>query len=204
VVIFASGVSDSLETRTSAFQRERHLLQRTRAAHPDALIGYFGTCSGHDPDRRDTPYVRHKLEMESHLAGSPHPWLVLRLPLAVGPGQRGPTLACYLRERIARGEPFDVWARSTRYPIDVEDVIRIAVRLIGDRSNWNRIIEIAFSVLDFVHAMERILGKKAKYELVGKGAHYDLHCPVVARLAGQLNLDFSEEYLHKVLRNYFA
>lgn len=207
VVIFASGVSDSLETRAAAFQRERELLTRTRAAHPRALLVYFGTCSVHDPDRRDTPYVRHKLGMESLLAGLPGPWLVLRLPLALGPGHRGRTLACYLRERIASGEAFEVWARATRYPIDVEDVVRIAARLIGERSNWNSTIEVAlraYPVLEFVRAMEGILGRKANYRLIDKGAHYALHCPAVERLAGELRLDLSEDYLPKVVRKYFA
>jgi nucleoside-diphosphate-sugar epimerase len=207
VMIFASGVSDSLETRPAAFQRERELLLRTRAAHPEALLVYFGTCSVHDPDRRATAYVRHKLEMESLIAASPHPWLVLRLPLALGPGHRGRTLACYLRERIAGGEAFEVWTGSTRYPIDVEDVVRIAARLIGERSGWNRIVEVAlraYPVLDFVRAMERILGRKAQYKLVEKGAHYELRCPEVERLAGELGLDFSDHYLQKVLRKYFA
>ena len=134
VVIFASGVSDSLETDAAAFQRERDLLLRTRAAYPRALLVYFGTCSVYDPDRRDTPYVRHKLEMESFLEASPGPWLVLRLPLALGHGHRGHTLGRFLYEHIQRGETFEVWAGSTRYPIDVEDVLRIAKRLTSGQS----------------------------------------------------------------------
>jgi nucleoside-diphosphate-sugar epimerase len=207
VLIFASGVSDSLETRPSAFQRERDLLTRTRAAHPDALLVYFGTCSVHDPDRRDTPYVHHKLEMESLLARSPHPWLVLRLPLAIGPQDRSPTLANFLYQRVMRGEPFEVWARSTRYPIDVDDVLRIATRLIHDRSNANRVIDMAlrpFSVLDFVHSMERITGKPARYTLVPIGSHYEVNSPEVAHLARELNLDLSAGYLERVLRKYFV
>jgi hypothetical protein len=183
------------------------LLTRTRAAHPDALLVYFGTCSVHDPDRRDTPYVRHKLEMESLLARSPHPWLVLRLPLAIGPEHRSPTLANFLYQRVMRGEPFEVWARSSRYPIDVDDVLTIAKHLIHDRSNPNRIVDVAlhpFPVLDFVRSMERITGKRAHYTLAQKGSHYEVNCPEVARLAKELNLDLSAGYLERVLRKYFV
>lgn len=207
VVIFASGVSNSLETDPSAFRRERDLLIRTREAHPGALLVYFGTCSVHDPDRRDTPYVRHKLEMEALLAASPHSWLVLRLPLAIGPGHRGPTLARFLHDRIAKGEAFQVWSRSTRYPLDVEDAVRIANRLIGERSAWNRVVEIAlrsFPVLEFVRAIERITGKRASYTLLDKGQHYPLHCPEAERLADELRLDRSEAYLERVLLKYFG
>ena len=207
VVIFASGVSNSLESSSRAFQRERDLLLRTREAHPQALLVYFGTCSVHDPDRRNTPYVRHKLDMEAVLAASPHPWLVLRLPLALGPEHRSPTLGNFLHGRISRNEAFEVWAGSTRYPIDVQDVLRIAARLISDRSTWNRVIDVAlrhFAILDFVRALERITGKTARYNVVQKGAHYELHCPEVAALAGELHLDFSEGYLERVLRKYFS
>jgi uncharacterized protein YbjT (DUF2867 family) len=207
VIIFASGVSDSTETRDSAFARERVLLQRTRARHPDALLVYFGTCSVNDADRRDTPYVRHKLEMESLLKAAPGPWMVLRLPLAIGPGHRGNTLANYMHARIVRGEAFEVWAGSTRYPIDVEDAFRIAARLISDRSMWRKTINIAlraFPVLEFVRILEDIAGRKAAYTLVQRGSHYELRCPEVARLAGELHLDLSERYLENVLRKYFA
>ena len=207
VVIFASGVSDSLETNPTAFARERELLQRTRAEHPDALLVYFGTCSVYDPDRRDTPYVRHKLEMESFLEASPGPWLVLRLPLALGHGHRGHTLGRFLYEHIQREEPFEVWAGSTRYPIDVEDVLRIAKRLMAEQSNWNRRINVAlraFSVLDFVRVMEAITGKSARYSLLPKGQHYEVDCPEINRLASQLQLDLSASYLERVLRKYFT
>ena len=206
VVIFASGVSDSLETRAPAFQRERDLLERTRAAHPDALAVYFGTCSADDPDRRATPYVEHKLEMEALLAGKSQPWMVLRLPLAIGPEHRSPTLANFLHQRITRGEVFEVWSRSTRYPIDVEDAFRVASRFIADRSSWRRTINIAlraFPVLEFVRILERITGKRARYTVVEKGAHYFVRCPEVMKLSEELELDLSPQYLERVLRKYF-
>ena len=65
VVVFASGVSNSLETDLRQFKRERSLLEETLRQHPQATLVYFGTCSVYDPERSSTPYVRHKLEMES-------------------------------------------------------------------------------------------------------------------------------------------
>jgi glycosyltransferase involved in cell wall biosynthesis/nucleoside-diphosphate-sugar epimerase len=207
VVIFASGVSDSTEISAAAFKREEELLRRIREQHPGALLVYFGTCSVHDPDSRDTPYVAHKLRMESILENAPGPWLVLRLPLAIGPGHRGRTLARFLHQRIVRQEPFQIWGGATRYPIDVEDVVRIARRLIGERSNWNRRINIAlqsFPVHEFVRAMEAVTGMRANFTLLPKGHHYALECPEVVRLADDLQLDFSPGYLERVLRKYYA
>lgn len=207
VVIFASGVSNSLETDPAEFAREKRLLLQARSANPDRLLVYFGTCSVDDPDRGHTPYVIHKLEMESLLEVSPGPWMVMRLPLAIGPGHRGAALAQFLYERISRGEPFEVWTHAARYPIDVADVFRITSRLVDDPSMWHRRINVAlraFPVLEFVHIMERIVGKRAVCTLVPKGRHYEVSCPEVAAVAADLNLDFSDRYLERVLRRYFA
>jgi nucleoside-diphosphate-sugar epimerase len=206
VVVFASGVSDSTETSAAAFAREAELLRQTRAAYPEALLVYFGTCSVEDADRRETPYVRHKLAMESLVAAAGHAWIVFRLPLALGPIHRSPTLANFLHGKIARGESFEIWGRSTRYPIDVEDVVRIVSRLIADRSMWRHKINVAlrsFHVIDFVRILERITGRSAVYQMVEKGAHYELRCPEVAALAEAMGLDRSEAYLERVLRKYF-
>lgn len=207
VLLFVSGVADSLETRAEAFARERDLLQKTRTAFPESLLVYFGTCSVYDPERRATPYVAHKLEMEAVLERSGSPWMVLRLPLAVGPGRRGRTLVPFLYERISRGEPFEVWEHATRYPIDVADVLRIARRLIAEGSLWYRRINVAlraYPVLEFVRAMEGILGKSASYCLVPRGEHYAIDCPQINRLGTELGLDYSDRYLLQVLRKYYA
>lgn len=207
IVIFASGVSNSLESDPVAFDREAALLEQTRADHSGALLVYFGTCSVDDPERRKTPYVQHKLRMESLLVASSGPWLVLRVPLAIGRNPGGRTLAQFLYERIVRGEAFEVWEGAARFPIDVDDVLRIGSRLIADQAMWNRRINIAlrrFAVLDFVHVMEGIVGKKAVYNVVRKGRSFDLDCPEVRAMAGALNLDLSEHYLERVLRKYFG
>lgn len=206
-LIFASGVSNSLEADPAAFRRERDLLERTRAAHPEALLVYFGTCSVHDPDRRDTPYVRHKLAMESLLERLGGDWMVLRLPLAIGPSHRSPTLAQFLHDRISRGEPFEVWANAIRYPIDVDDARRIAERLVADPAARNRRIEVAlrpFPVSAFVRAMEAVVGKPARCSYTQRGEPYTLECPEATRLAAELGLDIGEGYLERVLGKYFA
>jgi nucleoside-diphosphate-sugar epimerase len=207
VLIFASGVSNSLETGPRAFARERALLLQARKEHQAKLMIYFGTCSVDDPDRRETPYVVHKLEMEAILERAQAPWMALRLPLAIGPHRHGHTLAPFLYERISRGERFEVWEHATRYPIDVEDALRVGRLFFGDRKLWNRRINVAlraFPVLEFVRVMQSIVGKRALYDLVPKGAHYPIRCPEVAALAQELNLDLSDRYLERILRKYFS
>ena len=207
VVMFASGVSNSLETDPASFDRERKLLLETRRAHPEQLLVYFGTCSAEDPDRRDSPYVRHKIAMESLLESETGRWLVIRLPLAIGPGHRGPTLAKMLHDRISQGIHFEVWAHATRYPIDVADVVAITGRFLGNRRLWNRRINVAlraYKVREFVSHMETIVGRRANFTLVDRGAHYEVSCPELHSMLDELQLDTSESYLPKVLTRYFA
>ena len=207
ILIFASGVSDSNESRGSEFERERDLLVRTREQHPDKLFVYFGTCSVNDPERRATPYVRHKLDMEAFLLASGDSAIVLRVPLAIGPRHETNTLVEHIYRQISEGNSFDVWMRATRYPIDVEDVFRIATRLIQNRSLRDRTINIAlrsFPVLDFVRVLEQIVGKPARFRALDKGGHYRIECPEVIALRHELNLDYSANYLRKVLQKYFS
>ena len=207
ILVYAAGVSNSLETDPSAFARERTRLVAAREAHPDMLLVYFGTCSANDADRRDTPYVVHKLEMETLLERHGGPWMVLRLPLAIGPQRTGRTLAPYLHECITEGRRFQVWEHATRYPVDVADVLRIGRRFIVTPGLWRRRINVAlraFPVLAFVREMERIVGKAAQFDVVRKGRHYAIECPEVQAVAEELSLDYSDRYLGKVLDRYFA
>lgn len=207
VLIFASGVSNSTANDLSAFVRERQLLEDARKTYPDALLVYFGTCSADDPDRAGTPYVRHKLAMESLVATIGGSWLTLRLHLAIGREGSPTTFAQFLYDRITRGEHFEVWSRAIRYPIDVDDVVRIATRLISDPVLRDRTINIGlrrYSALEFVRAMERAVGLAARFTLVEKGQSLELRCPEAAAVADRLSLDYGEDYLERVLRKYFG
>jgi hypothetical protein len=207
VVIFASGVSDSNERRATQFAREADLLRRARREFADRLLVYFGTCSVHDSERRDTPYVRHKLAMEAIAMQPGMRALVLRLPLAIGADHRHPTLANFLYQQIVHQQPFDVWTKATRYPVDVDHVLLLAKHLLRDASLLGRQVNIAlrsYAILDFVRILERIAGKPARFKAVDRGAHYSIPCPEVTALLPELGLTVGEDYLERTLRKYFG
>jgi nucleoside-diphosphate-sugar epimerase len=145
--------------------------------------------------------------MEALLAESRGSYLVLRLPLVIGPSERAKTLPSFLHARIRSGEPFEVWSRAMRYPVDVDDVVRIAARFVGEPAMINRRINVAlraYRVMDFVRIMERIVGREARVDLIDKGGTYEVNCPELQELQAELQLDRSEQYLERVLRKYFA
>ena len=81
VVVFASGVSNSRETRAEAFLRERQML--LDAMRHERFLLYFSTCSVNDPELADAPYVVHKKEMEK-LVQSTKDYAIFRVPIIVG------------------------------------------------------------------------------------------------------------------------
>ena len=48
ILIFASGVSNSLEEKESEFDREAKLLKSVITNYPDKTMVYFSTCSVYD------------------------------------------------------------------------------------------------------------------------------------------------------------
>lgn len=206
VTIFASGVSNSGETSAEAFSRERTLLQRTIAGHSGLLV-YFSTCSVVDPERRDTPYVGHKLEMESIVASSGR-FVVFRLPQVVGRTANPFTLTNYLYGRVASGERFSVWANAWRNIIDVEDAAKIAGHMIQGPRYGNRIVNVANPVStpvpELVAIFERILGVTANCERVARGDRYPIEAQEAVEAGRAAGVDFGPGYVERVLEKYYG
>ena len=70
---FASGVSNSLETKDSEFDRERELLMNT---HTNNTLVYFSTLSIYT---KKSDYTRHKLAMEALIKKRFPNYIILRL-----------------------------------------------------------------------------------------------------------------------------
>lgn len=205
IVIFASGVSDSSETRLEAFEREERLLAQALAGRPGLLV-YFGTCSVVDPERVDTAYVRHKLRMEDRVRETDH--IVFRLPQVVGHTPNPSTLTNYLFTRIATGAPFGVWTNAWRNIIDIADVARIAGHMIAGERWRNRTLNVAcpdpVRVVDLVAIYERVLGATANCERVERGERYEVDVTEAVRVAREIGIEFGPDYVEKVIRNYYG
>jgi nucleoside-diphosphate-sugar epimerase len=206
ITIFASGVSNSDETRLAEFERERSRLAQAIAGDPGHLV-YFSTCSVVDPELGNTPYVRHKLDMEQ-LASSAASYSVFRLPQVIGRTSNPNTLANYFRDRITSGRRFSVWKNAWRYIIDVDDVAKIAVRMIGDRRYWKRTLNIAsphaVRVVELVQIFESVLGVAADYEEIDRGGSYKIDVSEVTSLAEVAGVRFGDAYVYETIRKYYG
>ena len=113
LLFFASGVSNSQETRESEYQREKDLLlTQDKAEH----LVYFGSlCVFYS----DTRYARHKLEMEGLVKENFGRYTIIRLGNITW-GDNPNTLINYFRARKEAGQPIEV-RDEYRYIVDKEE-----------------------------------------------------------------------------------
>jgi nucleoside-diphosphate-sugar epimerase len=183
------------------------LLVESRAAAPDKLLVYFSSCSLADPGRLDTPYVMHKIEVERFLATSGRPHLTLRLPVVIGNNNLATTLPFYIRDRILNGQVLDIWKNAIRYPIDVDDAVRISSCIIDDQRMRDRRVDVAlrpYRVPEIVDMMEAHLGRRGIKKMLERGSDYALDLTVAHSLADLIGIDRDEQYLMRVIAKYFA
>lgn len=207
VLIFASGVANSRETDTNEFERESLALENALHDNPDKLLVYFSTCSVDDTEASGTPYVRHKLSMESLVTRSQQYYLICRLPQVVGVSSNRTTLTNYLYDRIVKNEHFVVWKNATRYLIDVVDVVKIVSYYCENRNLWNSTINIVsrrYSITEIVDVLSKITGSPANYSVVSKGTPYTIKSSISNQVLKELNITFDKAYLERMLVKYYA
>lgn len=140
-VVFARGVGNSLTQDESEYARERSLLLSTleQARQSTAPLVYFSgspiygdfseVVKESSPCRPVTRYGQHQLECEELIRSSKAPYLIARLPNVVGaPGNPQQLIASLVRQTLA-GE-VTVQHAATRDLIDVDDVVRLVLRLV--------------------------------------------------------------------------
>lgn len=203
VVFFASGVSNSSETREEEFLREQNLVEETMAKYPSKLFVYFSTCSIYDSSKYNSPYVLHKLHIEEMIKQHATDYLILRVSNAVGNGGNPNLLMNYLSRQIKTGQDLIVHQHATRNLIDVEDVKNITLAYIRAAS-WNKIVNVAylenFFVPEIIHAFEEKYNKESAKIMEDKGEHYSIDVHELNYVFLQKN---KEAYLKDLIRKYY-
>ena len=205
VVVYASGVSNSRETRAEEFARERRMLQEFVGGEPVLL--YFSTCSVNDQELQESAYVRHKKEMEALVAQAAR-FAIFRLPQVVGRTRNPNTLTNYLHGKVVSGEPFQVWGRARRNLIDVDDVVRIVRHLLADGRAEGQTIEVASpfysSIPELIRILEAVLGRTANYSVVDAGGAYPIDTSIAVEAARACGVRFDAAYVRLLLEKYYG
>jgi nucleoside-diphosphate-sugar epimerase len=206
-LIFASGVSNSINTDVKAFVRERDLLTKTIDAHQNRTFTYFSTCGVYDPSICNTPYVLHKLEMEAVLREKHPDYHIFRISNIAGRSANPHTILNYLVDHIKTGLPFLVWKNASRNIIGIDDTVAICDHIIQQQLFRNDIVNIGnsknYEVMQIIHAIEEIFSKKGSYELQEKGSGPLIETEKIQSILSDLQIDFDEAYLNRMLQKYF-
>lgn len=124
-LFFASGVSNSNETRESEYRRELNLLLKQPKSH---RLVYFSTLAVLYGDNR---YVKHKRDMEELIKEEFPNWTIMRLGNITW-GTNPHTIINFFRTRLKKGLPIKV-QDAYRYIIDKDEFLHW-ISLIPD---WN-------------------------------------------------------------------
>lgn len=206
VIFFASGVSNSLETKEEEFLREENLIRETIKENPNKVFLYFSTCSIYDSSKTESHYVLHKLKMEQIIAQLCPQYLVLRLSNAVGKGGNPNLLINYLVRSVKSGEAINIHTEATRNLIDTEDIRNIVLNLV-EQKNFNKIINVAYpenyTIIEILQIIEKFFNIKTNLNLIKAGSGYNINIPDVESYFINNNLINKELYLCNILKKYY-
>lgn len=204
VIFFASGVSNSSETRKEEFLREQLLVEETLEKNPNKLFVYFSTCSIYDSSKYNSPYVLHKLHMEEIIKEYASKYLILRVSNAVGKGGNPNLLMNYIYSQISSDKELIIHQNATRNLIDVEDVKNITLSYLKN-NDFNKIVNVAyienFYIQEIVEAFEENLKLKSNKVIEDKGEHYSIDVRELNYIFNALN---KQKYLNQIINKYYG
>jgi nucleoside-diphosphate-sugar epimerase len=206
VIIFASGVSNSLEMGESEYQREFDLLKSKIARN--RLFIYFSTCSLFDKSQSNSRYVIHKREIERFIRETGMPHIIFRLPIVVSNSTNKNTLTNFLYNHIKHDIPFTIHSKACRYLIDISDIISLLSPIIENTEAINSTINVSLDnqikVSELVCIFEKILDKKAIVKYVNRGDCYKIEDRFFLRHLKLINYNTEPKYNSLVLNKYYG
>ncbi|BAP29229.1 uncharacterized protein CHSO_0192 [Chryseobacterium sp. StRB126] len=202
IIFFASGVSNSLETRASEFERESSLLKTVYEDNREKKLIYFSTLSIHDQSKQNSPYVIHKKEIENYIENNIGNYLILRIGNIVGKGGNPNTLFNFLKTQIGNNNKFTLHLKARRLLLDIDDICRF-VESQGLQAH-NKTINFSFpyyyDLKQIINAIEKETNKKGLYHETDEGDFYQVD------FDENIMIFFSEktptEYLEALTRKY--
>lgn len=208
VVILAAGVSNSSETSSNEFQRERHLVE-ANLVRTKARFVYFSSCIVGFDHLPPTPYVLHKAQMEKLVLGHPGGF-VFRLPQVVGRTPNARTLTNYLASHIIQMRELTIFDGAERNLVDVDDVAAIASELLEDANDARSAVPITarhpVAVTKLVSMLEEVLGIKAIKKIEARNEAFQVDADAAWHVADRLGLglDKGDHYTRRVLQKYYG
>jgi len=174
MLYFASGVSNSLETRSSEFEREFSLLKKSVEENKARKLVYFSTLSILDQSKQNSHYVLHKKEMEEYIKNHLESYLILRIGNIVGNGGNPNTLFNFLKNQITEDREFTLHNKARRLLIDIDDISRFLESACTQLRNQtiNFAFPYYYNLKEIIRILEQQIGRTAKYNEIDEGDFY--------------------------------
>jgi len=203
-LIFASGVSDSLEDDEFSFLTEESFLRKSLYENKDKHIVYFTSFIDNNPQK--IKYSEHKKCMEQIVQLSGNWYTILKLPQAIGRGGNKNSLINFLVDKIKNRETIDVYKNTYKSIIDVEDIKGIIDILVKKWIDKNTYVAFPYIekilIKDIVHLISNQLKIEPIINLMNTEL-YDLPEPSLAvkSILNHLNIE-SNKYTERVIKKY--
>jgi nucleoside-diphosphate-sugar epimerase len=204
LIIFASGVSNSLESKICEFDRESVLLDKY--LNLGIPLVYFSTCNLYNVKAKLTPYCTHKLALEDRVLSSSQNY-VFRLPQVVGEKGNQATIANFIYRHVRNGQYFNAHQKAIRNFIDVDDCSAIVLEILRDKQLHPGLYAVKnkydTKIMDVISIFETILARKANYHSLDLGDGYTFKSEISNCISERLGIVFNEKYCENVFRKYF-
>ena len=205
VLIFASGVSNSRETKEEAFEREEKLLLSFRGTK--AKLVYFSTCSLFDPASQGSRYVLHKIRMEDLVRNYFQEHLIVRLPLLIAHSSNPYTFFNFIQTCIKNGTSIPVQSNAWRYIFDAAEIGFFIPLLMKEQTEPGMEINMAFNngapVPVLIQMFEKIMGKQAVIQKLEQGSFYEFDRNPFYSILPKANFNFDKRnYNFNLLEKY--
>jgi len=174
-VVFASGVSNSMESDSRAYARELALLDSSITKNTTIL--YFSTTSIFDPTKQDTPYIHHKVNIEKRIQEIADSYIIVRLPILIGQTDNPNTLINFIVAAIREQRHIEVHAHACRHLLDIDDLIPLLTPFAFDPA-IRQVLNIPGSekipVPVLISKLQLILNMEGIFTWKDSGACYDI------------------------------
>ena len=205
VIIFASGVSNSLENKKFEFQREETLLKKTLVNRGDRKIVYFSTCYFNDIKYRIN-YAKHKRNMENIIEKNSN-YLILRLPLVIGKKGNKKNFFNYIVDSFKKNKQILLYKKLRRNLIDINDITKYTKLLLKYKKDQDLKLNLAskysWTITTLVNEISKILNKETKIIINNQNMKNEkVNTDIIETLNGG-NKKLSSHNYYKILFNKY-
>jgi nucleoside-diphosphate-sugar epimerase len=164
-IIFASGVSNSLNTNNELFNKEKSLILNVLNENKTKKIIYFSSIMA---GIINNDYYNHKLQVEEIIKNNSDNYIIFRLPQIIGNTGNKNNLFNHIKTSILNNEEVIVHENVYRALIDIDDLVKLVNNL---KASINReIINISYiekiNVIDIVNIIFILYNIEPKIKII--------------------------------------